>query len=443
MIKFDPTKLTVDVVQLKSVTTSLGGSISVLDPKRTTPTKEVTTRIVVPMAVARSFIQRTKKVTKYLKPVFTAIVKYDGYIVAMERHPLGAMGKLEDEGLFGIRRWKPDCETNIEQFIKPLTGRGDRQWYFDGRYIYSFESPTTEDAIRGGQFLSADGRFRKVMATSIDLQELSNKDKIQPTDRSCMAFVSARGVYAVSPPIWKNLSDVGGTQIRRSGKAEKSEDTLDNGVDRGLNDEPVMVGVAPDDDEDDEDVVQFDGDENRPRLDEPGTFDMIDESLAVNLNFALKAGQEIGKKFGYEFVEPLQLPRLMIELHTVNLPNVPAEVKATYDIGLKFTHAMAWLLGMSRKTKDDDLETYIMMRSLMKYLTKKGIFRSNVFNADRVFKDGQTVKDVPQLAMDQLMKDQDFTKMSLSAILQQAREGQKRRKKGNDIHNVGGMMTED
>lgn len=204
-----------------------------------------------------------------------------------------------------------------------------------------------------------------------------------------------------------------------------------------------MVGVAPDDDEDDDDVVQFDGDENRPRLDEPGTFDMIDESLAVNLNFALKAGQEIGKKFGYEFVEPLQLPRLMIELHTVNLPNVPAEVKATYDIGLKFTHAMAWLLGMSRKTKEDDLETYIMMRSLMKYLTKRGIFRSNVFNAERVFKDGQTVKDVPQLAMDQLMKDQDFTKMSLSAILQQAREGQKRRKKGNDIHNVGGMMTED
>lgn len=424
MIKFDPSKLSVDIVQLKAVTTSLGGSISVIDDKRSTPTKEVMTRIEVPMAVARAFIMKTKKVTKYLKPVYTAIVKYDGFIVAMERHPLASLGKLEDEGLFGIRRWEPDCELNFKSYIAPLTKRGDRQWYFDGRYIYSFETGL-DAAVRAGEYLTGDGKFRKVMATTIDLQELSNKDKIQPQDRSCMAFVTARGAYAVTPPIWKNLSDVGGTQVRRSVDNAKSEDTLENGVDRGLDDE-------------DDDEVDY-GADDRPTL-TAGTFDKIDETLAVNLNFALKAGAEIGKKFGYEFVEPLQLPRLMIELHTVNLPNVPKEVKATYDVGLKFTHAMAWLLGLSRKA--NDLETYIMMRSLMKYLTKKGIFRSNVFNAERVFKEGQSVETVPQLSVGQLINDTDFTKMSLSAILQQAREAQKSRRDGG-IQNVGGLLNEE
>lgn len=413
MIKFDASLLSVEIVQLKAVTTSLGGSISIIDPTRTTETKEVCKRVEVPMAVTRAFIMKTNKVTKYFKPVYTALVRYGNHIIAMERHPLAGLGKLEEEGLFGTRRWEPQCQRNIENVIKPVVGRGDKDWYFDGRYVYAFEQNDTDVSIRDGQYLTRDGRFRKITAQTIDTQELSNQDKLTPMERSCLAFVASNGASAISPPIWKNLSNVGASHLGKVSSVVRDDETDDDLI--GDLPEPNAVANAY-------------------------NFDRIDESLSVNLNFALKAGNEIGKTFGYEYVEPLQLPRLMIELHTVNLPNVPKEVKATYGVGLQFTHALAWLLGLSRKA--NTLETHITMRSLMTYLTKKGIFRNNAFDASSVFLPGMTVENVEEKSLDDLIENQDFTKLSLASIMEQARQS-KRRGRGSDIHQVGGLLNDD
>jgi hypothetical protein len=418
MIHFDQSLLSVEIVQLKMVTTSLGGSISVVDEAASAKAKrETTKRVEVPMAVARAFIMKTKKITKYIKPVYTAVVRYGKHVIALERHPLAGLGALETEGFDGKpRRWIPDCEANINQLIKPMLASNTHKWYFDGRYMFSFEQDDLQVAAACGANLTEDGRFRKVPVTSVDLQELSNKDKLAPSNRSCMAFIATNGAFAISPPIWKNLSDVGSTQF----KGVDKEDKMDNITDVAF----ANLGTDTDG------VTNMVG---------AGTFDRIDETLSVNLNFALKAGQEIGQQFGYEFVEPLQLPRLMIELHTVNLPTVPKTVKATYDIGLKFTHAMAWLLGMSRKA--NDLDTYIVMRSLMKYLTKKGIFRSNVFDASRVFVGGQTAADVPVKSLVDMMKNVDQLRPNLSVFLAEAR----RNGKGGatNIQNVGGLLNEE
>lgn len=415
MIKFDHTKLTVDIVLLKTVTTSLGGSITYVDEKHSTDEKEVYARLPVPLSVARAFFLATKKVTRYLKPVLVAVVKYDKIVVALERHPLAGMAKLYEEGLDGNpRRWIPAAERNIQEVVVPAVENTDRDWYFDGRYMYSMVAPTLESAVQRGQHMTSDGRFRKVVATTIDLSCLSNVEALAPSERSCLAFVATRGVSAISPPIWKNLSDVGKKRVKEAQKATEDED---------------------DDEDDDLD------DENRPAAAPTYTFDTIDETTSVNLNFTLKAGQEIGKTFGYEHVEPLQLPRLMIELHTVNLPNVPMQIKQTYAVGMRFTHALAWLLGMSRRA--NTLETYIMMRSLMKYLTKKGIFSNNVFDAAQVFKEGKTVGDVPLMKLDDLLEQED-QELSLSAILEQARGNRKARKKNEqDLYQIGGLLNEE
>ena len=406
MIKFDPALLSIDIVQLKSVTTALGGSISILDDARSTDKKEVYKRIVVPMAVTQSFIKKTHKITKYLKPVYTALVKYDNSVIAMERHPLSSLGELEFEGVFGPTRWVPDCEASIEQIIKPLINHSNKQWYFDGRYIYSFDGQDLNDVVRNSEHLTHDGCFRKVVAHSIDVQDLSNKTNIRAVDRSCLAFVTSQGTGVISPPIWKNISDVGSTQLKKAFSGEDEEDDS---------------GVA--------DVKNS------------YSFDRIDETLSVNLNFALKAGHDIGKMFGYEHVEPLRLPQLMIELCTVNLPNIPVSVKATYDIGLKFTHTISWLLGLINKTQT--LSDYIVMRSLLKHLTKKGIFRNNVFDAAHIFKTDCTVENVPLKSLDDLIKDQDFTKQSLSAILMQARMGNVARSRDNGVHSIDTLMNDE
>jgi hypothetical protein len=379
--------------------------MSVIDETKSTEDKEVLKRIVVPMAVARDFIVKTHKVTKYLKPVYVAIVKYDDMIVAMERHPLARLGELETEGLFGTKRWIPKCESNFTDFVEPMITDSGFEWFFDGRYAYSFSGSTVEQAVNEADNLTSDGQFRKVTALTLDLQGLSNPD-IAPSNRSCMAFVTADGELSVSPPIWKNISDIGSSKM-----AKAEEEDLDD------DDDSVEVTVN-----------------NR------FTFDDVNNAFAVNLNFALKAGNEIGKTFGYEFVEPLQLSRLMIELHTTNLPNVPKQVKSTYDISMPFTHALAWLLGMSRKA--NTLETYTTMRSLMKYLTKKGIFKADAFNADQVFKAGQTVGDIPLMDLQKLMTEKQPT-FSFSDVLEQVNATMKSKRQNKDVVWVSDLVTDE
>ena len=394
MISYDPAKISVEIVYLKSITTALGGSISVLDLEQSSEKKEVMHRMDCPLSVARAFIQKHKKVTKYLIPVLTAIVKYEDRIICLERHPLGTFAELETEGFDGtMQRWTPDCELNIDRYINPLIFKQNREWFFDGRYIYSFNSLDMQQVIDTAAAISDDGKFKKLICVSLDTQELANADKIEPTERTCLAFVANTGEYSVSPPIWKDLTSVGNTKI---------------------------------DNEDDAGIMRF-------------SFDNIDEQMSVNLNFALAAGKQIGSTFGYDYIEPLQLPRMMIDLHTVNLPNVPKQVKATYDIGIKFTHTMAWLLGLLSKA--DNLDTYIIMRSLMKYLTQKGIFRNSSFKAKNVFVEQQSIKNVQMKSLDALLEDTEYTRLNLAHIIEQARVSGSRRTRQSGT-SLGGLVTE-
>jgi hypothetical protein len=83
-----------------------------------------------------------------------------------------------------------------------------------------------------------------------------------------------------------------------------------------------------------------------------------------------------------------------------------------------------------------------MMRSLMKYLTKKGIFRNSTFDAAHVFRADKAITDVPKMELSQLLAD-NTTQMSLAAILDQARMGIKARKRQNEVHQFGGLLNEE
>jgi len=413
MIPFDPTKITIDIVRLKAISTALGGSIAYIDEQKSLQEgRDILKRVGIPMSLARSFIVRHKKMTKYLKAIYTAIVRYEGRVIALERHPLAALGKLEDEGLFGKKLWTPDVQDNFDKIIIPLTVYcNDRTWFFDGRYIYTFEKDT-KTVVERSQWMSKDGHFRKVHAVSIDLQEMQNKERLTPAARTCLAFVAVNGQFAISPPIWKDVSDIAITQRRKGGH-----------------------DAIQDEDETDPNDLRSVSVENSLRLDQ---FDSHDVLLAVNLGFALKAGVEVGRIFGFEAVEPLNLPRLMIELHTVNLPNLPKEIKSTYDIGLRFTHAIAWLLGLQQRT--NTLDSYLTIRSLLKYLTSKGLFRRNIFDAERVFQPGKGVKDIPQIALDTLRKGDKQERLSLAAILEKVKT--MRAPSSHKMTSIGTLMNE-
>ena len=369
MIEFDVNKLRVETYKVKALTTALGGSITVLDEEQSTDEKEVFHRIKVPMAVVRAF-QVRHKTMKYIRPCLVAVVFYEDRAIALERHPAGCMGerftRLDSDTqnkIDGVMsKWTPTVEFNINNTIRPLmqaAREAKQKWFFDGRYIFAFDHASVDEAIKKATPLSKAGRFRCVDVDAIGLHKLEEKAKLDPVDRTCLAYVAKNGKYAVSPPIWKNARQVGEAKIKGVGSS---------------------------------------GEGNRDY-----NFDTVDGHCAVNISFALKAANELSREFGFEAVEPLNLPALMVRLNTVNLPKVPSEVKDTFDSGMKFTHALAWLLGFARRCHN--LDTYASIRSLLKYLTSNGLFLKSAFDPKNIFKDGHTLESIPLLSKNQALEN--------------------------------------
>lgn len=395
MVIFDLGGISIRKVLLKSCTTALGGSVTVVDEDRTEKAgKEIFTKLDVPMALVRTF-QSRHKMSRYLKPVPTTLVYYQNNVIAMERHPLGTLGEMVSETYDGrMVEWQSECERNLREFVGPMIVNGGRQWFIDGKFIYSFPKDLI-DCVVEGEFLSADGKFRAIDVDVIKLADLDDRTKIAPNTRTCLAFVSSTGEFAVTPPIWKNVSNVGASATKKIG-----------------------------------------GDDDNEKNEKTFQFDVIDQYLNVNLNFALKAGKEIGELLGYEAIEPLQLPKLMIQLSTVNLPNVPNAVKSTYDVGMSFTHAIAWLIGIS--TRVDTLEAQMAVRSLLKYLTTKGIFRASLFTPEHIFKKGSRLDDVKMKTKEEAVEHVD--NMPFNVVTELLTTTSRTKKEGNVI---GGILATD
>ena len=159
MIKFDPKKLRVETFWVKSLTTALGGAIRVVDEEESSDTHEVYHRLPVPLAVVRKFKTRHKTM-KYIRPCLIAVCYYEDRVIALERHPAGCMGARVEKNKRGVfDTWVPAIVKNLEEKIQPLLETGGRQWFFDGRYMFSFEEDI-KTSVRKVEFRTKDGRFR-------------------------------------------------------------------------------------------------------------------------------------------------------------------------------------------------------------------------------------------------------------------------------------------
>lgn len=362
--QFDPSKVTFRRVKLKSVSTALGGSLTILNEEESAAKgKEVFNRVSIPMALARMF-QVKYKVSKFFKPHEGALMMYDGKIIGIEK---AVFDMRKVEGAFGEREWFIVMEKYFKTILENQINPEEKQWYFDGAYVYGFfkeipngdQAPrrvpcTIEEAIASGERLNERGNFRSVRVEAVHMNYLAFMAPLTET-RLCIAYVANNGEFAITPPIWKQL----GSNMTAGGRGKK-EDNEDSGL--------------------------------------ASSFDDVDRTMAVSLNFALAAGKELAQVFGYNVIEPLQLPKLMVQLKTVNLPKMPKEIKATFDIGMTFTQAFAWLIGLLAKTETLDDEASV--RRLMKYLTTKGIFRRDSLKNERIFHDVESAT-VPMLSLEE------------------------------------------
>lgn len=360
MIRFDVDKLTVERVQMKSITTALGGAISIIDDEGSDIAgKEVLKRVPMPMSVGRLFIKDHG--SKFIVPIKCAVTFYDGHAVAIEPH----VGEKDHTGEQGA--WRSRSEINVEEHIPHMTRSGD--WYVDGTFIYRFND---NEHIN----MSSDGKFRSIPVDAINMTRIHNV--VEVAERSCLAFYADSEHFAVSPPIWKSLMSVGTRQLDKSS----------------------------DDSDDVEGTKEV----------EMGQFDRIDQFLSVNLGFALKAAKELIDVFGYDSIEPLNLADLMIQLRTVNLPNMPRELKRSYDTGMRFTHAVAWLLGLLNRT--ETLESYKVLRSLLKYLTTKGVYRKTAFAEGAIFRENMSLDNVKLMTIEEALASEGVVPddISLSSL---------------------------
>lgn len=314
MFKFELQKLKVINVHTVSITTALGGSITIIDKEATEREgKRVTRRLEIPFAVARAFIKANKH-SRFLVPIEVAITYYDNMVVSVEKKLPNAL--YDDDG-----NWMSTSDYVARRILPEVTEQGD--WYTDGVNIYCVPDDWQDSSNR--ESLTANGRFYAVTTKGVRFQDMPIINLMKhPATRSCVAFKSANGCV-LSPAIWKNVMDIHGQRKTKN---------------------------------DDQQAVK--------------RFDMLGQQMFVNLEFVLSAGKQLGGMFGYEHIAFLELDRHMINLNTVNLPKVPKAIRSTYDTQLQFSMCLAWLFGYL--TRCQTLEQYCSIRGLIKTLCNKGLF---------------------------------------------------------------------
>ena len=357
MIKFNYSNLRVEIVKLKSVTAALGGAIRVVDEKASKKKKhEVYARVPVSQTLVREFA-KTYKATKFIRPIEAALVYYRNNVVAIERGPIGAHILRQNDASW---KWSPDCNKNIDE-LHNMTANG--VWYTDGRQVY--QVPTTKAAIeREGKNLNSESTFFSVSVSAIALSQLNSPvHKMKSSMSAVVAFISKDGTVGVSAPVFKTDSNLGMLEIK----------------------------------------------DNRHPLDQ------IDVDHAVSLGFVLYAGKTLSESFGYDILDVLQLPKLMVQLKTVNLPRLGKEMKETVDSQLPFTYAMAWLIGLGERAKT--IDQYMIVRSALKYLISKGTFERKKLMMDQIFVHGHNRDSIPVMDASKALEsalERGFNQVSLA-----------------------------
>ena len=112
----------------------------------------------------------------------------------------------------------------------------------------------------------------------------------------------------------------------------------------------------------------------------------IDEAFYVNVDVALKLAQIVGKAYGYEKNEFLEIPKLMINYKTINIAHMPKAVKKVSPISRSLLSVIAWVIGLTSKEQD----IYTLQEFQKVFVT---LFNKGVVAKDRLKEDNYTASE--------------------------------------------------
>lgn len=365
-VQFNPDHLTLVPVMVKSVSTALGGSIRVVDDEDAEDFDPKGIKIDMPFHLARRF-RGIAGGSKFIVPNKAEIIMYGDQPICFERFPYAmyvtesVRATLEED----LAKWVSWSQRLMREVVVPYVNETSNQfmWCIDGYYIYALPK-NKDDWFRTSKSLTSNGNYRALRVKAFKVADFSvgKITKIESAksflvDKDCLVYRAPTGEVFITPPIWNYLGAVGSRKLA-SGDDEAAGGSNEVGVDNTL-------------------------------------FDHVDNDLSVNISFALDVAGRVAKRFGFEAVEPLQLPEMMVAYTTVNLKKLPQSVKQTGYCGIQFTHTLAWLFGLFRDT--DNFSDMLEFRAILKYLTTKGLQHSNIIRPESVFtehflKSGEKVK---------------------------------------------------
>ena len=115
--------------------------------------------------------------------------------------------------------------------------------------------------------------------------------------------------------------------------------------------------------------------------------DHLDNNKFVTLAFMLGCLNKLSQVWGDGVVEFVNLPALMVQLNTVNLPNLPRALKSTTSCGMSMREATIWLAGFCHRA--ENLEELVVVRKQLRLLLSgKGLVDKQVFAHDTIYVDG-------------------------------------------------------
>lgn len=331
LIKFDRSRIVFRKVKIKSINAS-NGYIVLEDGKRLECTSSLVTTIY----------KSIYGITSFAIPAEFCLMMYDGLVVGLEKSVVNNRYVIASNG--DMVEWRPLMIDKLEKVMLKI--HPDYNYYFDGSYVYTFANNDIRSKLRYGRKMTDDGKFVSVDVSAVNLSNIMG-DTIYFSRRNCLGYIASNGEYSVTSPLWSTLVNIGESNMKKASMEIKGGMTQ---------------------------------------------FDKVDRNMIVSLQFAIYSGKMLSRVFGYHSLDFLQLPKLMIQLNTVNLPNVPVDIRNTFDIGIPFTQCMAHLMGLMKKCKN--LEEVCMMNKIIKYLSTKGIYSRKAISATH------NIKELPLLVIE-------------------------------------------
>lgn len=270
-------------------------------------------KVPLPSSIARRLSQKVNKVSRFTVDFPCCVATLDGRVVSVDVPTAVEFANWKE-----TKEWTSPIEKNI-QVVKKLEGQ---DWMFDGQYAYRFDGPIVE--VHGSNFGHQPVRAYNLykMDIPMTLDEIS---------LSCLAYRKADQTWQLTCPVTR----ASGGFLQLTGDV----DTFNAG-DQFL-DNSVASSLA-----------------------------LMDNTHIVNIKFVNYAAKRISECFGYEAVEPLGLPLLMIEHQTMSIVNLPQSVQQTSPAPFKFTQGVAWLIGLFGRVQS--IEQLMTMKATTKMLLTKG-----------------------------------------------------------------------